>query len=174
MPDDENVNLDTENEIVLEETEETPESTETTEETPAVDVEALQATNKKLYERAKKAEADLKALKGAPKPAEAKPASPQNVEETVILDKWTEKGVSNAEELMDTLKKIARVEGISLIKAQTDTVFVAMKEKFEKDQKQKDASLPASRGSGAVKVQKTVSTPGLSREDHKKLAQSIG
>lgn len=154
------VTLDTPNETV-EETVETPtETTETTEETietPAVDVEALQATNKKLFERTKKAEAELKLLRGTK--LEVSPQS--NVEETVLLAN----GMS--EELLDKLKVVAQINKVTLIKAQNDPIFVAVKEKFEKDQKQKDASLPASRGSGAVKPKKDFLTPGLTREEHK-------
>lgn len=154
MDEDENVILDTPNETV-EETVETPaDSTEETLETPAVDVEQLQATNKKLFERAKKAEADLKALKGT-----AQQASP-NVEETVLL------ATGMPEALLSELKAVAAVRKVSLLKAQADPIFVAVKEKFEKDQKREDASLPASRGAGAVKPKKDFTVPGLTREEH--------
>jgi hypothetical protein len=126
---------------------------------PAVDVVQLQATNKKLYERAKKAEADLKTLRSQ-KPGEA---NPTNVEETVLLAN----GMS--EELLGELKAVAKVRNISLLKAQADPIFVAVKEKFEKDQKQKEASLPGSRGAGSVKAQKTFTSPGLSREEHRRM-----
>jgi len=75
------------------------------------------------------------------------------------------------EELLEQLKKVAQVTGTSLIKAQTDTIFVAVKEKFEKEQKTKDASLGTSKSSGNVKARKTANTPGLDRDEHKKLAQ---
>lgn len=163
MQEEEAVNLDTSNETVEEEAVETQadettteESTETKEE---VDVEQLQATNKKLYERAKKAEAEAKVLRSQ-KPVEA---NPTNVEETVLLAN----GMS--EELLGELKAVAKVRGTTLLKAQADPIFVAVKEKFEKDQKQKEASLRGSRGSGSVKAAKTFTTPGLSREDHRKM-----
>ena len=136
---------------------ETPEGDPAPEQTP----EQLQATNKKLFERAKKAEAELKALKGAPKPADAKPSSPLSVEETVLLAQ----GMPEA--LVTELKAIAKLRKTTMLKAQTDPIFVAVKEKFEKDKKQRDASLPGSRGAGGAKPQKTFTTPGLSREEHK-------
>lgn len=115
-----------------------------------------------LHGRATKAEGELKALR--PKKLPASPVSSQpNVEELVLLAN----GMS--EELVSELKAVAQVRKISLIKAQSDPIFVAVKEKFEQDKKQKDASLPAARGSGNVKVQKTFTTPGLSREEHKRL-----
>ena len=163
-----NVELDTTTETV-EETEETPvvetEEVEEKSEATEVDIEQLQATNKKLYERAKKAEADLKATKGT-KPVEAKPASTQpSVEETVLLANGM------PEELVTELKAVAQVRGTTLLKAQADPIFVAVKEKFEKDAKVKDASLPASRGAGGIKAKKDFKTPGLTREEHKKMHQ---
>jgi hypothetical protein len=128
-----------------------------------VDVEQLQATNKKLYERAKKAEADLKAAKLAAPPQQA---SPTNVEETVLLANGM------PEDLMKELKAVAAVRKVSLIKAQTDPIFVAVKVQYEKDQKQEAASLPASRGSGAMKVKKDFNTPGLTREEHMAMVKS--
>lgn len=101
------------------------------------------------------------------KPKEPQTVSPQlNVEETVLLANGMD------EELLTKLKTIAKVEGInSLIKAQNNPIFVAVKEKFEKDKKSKDASLPASRGSGHVKAEKSTLTPGLSREEHQALVK---
>lgn len=139
---------------------------ETLETESEVDVAQLQATNKKLFERAKKAEAENKVLKGTKKPAEAQ-ASPTNVEETVLLANGMD------EELLEKLKKVAQVNGTTLIKAQNDPIFVAVKEKFEKDKKQASASMPASRGSGQSKPKKDFATPGLTRDEHKALFESM-
>lgn len=134
---------------------------------PEIDVEQLQATNKKLFERAKKAEADLKALKGAGRPAEAQASQQPNIEETVLLANGM------AEELLAELKAVAAVRKVSLIKAQNDPIFVAVKEKFEKDKKASDASRPPSRGSGQVKAKKTFATPGLTREEHMAMTKEV-
>ncbi len=89
-----------------------------------------------------------------------------NVEETILLAN----GMS--EELVKELKAVAKARGInSLLKAKTDPIFVAVQEKFEKDLKQREASLPASRGSGGVKAQKSVDSPGLARDEHRRLVQ---
>jgi len=170
MDNENDVNLDTLNETV-EETVENPDTPilEETLETPEIDVEQLQATNKKLYERAKKAEAELKTVKGnspVRKEAEASPDS-FSVEETVLLAN----GMN--EQLLEKLKKVAKLEGLSLIKTQANPIFVAVKERFELEQKQKKASLGASRGSGNVEVKKDFRTPNLTREEHKKMVQSI-
>lgn len=153
-------NLDSSNET--EETVQPEDNTdgETLETEPEVDVAQLQATNKKLFERAKKAEAEAKALK-AQKPTAQASASPTNVEETVLLANGMD------EELLTKLKKVAQVQGTSLIKAQSDPIFVAVKESFEKEKKQQAASMPVSRGGGIVKPKKDFKTPGLSRDEHR-------
>lgn len=117
--------------------------------------------------RAKKAEALIIKNKKAPvaeKPTEQ--ATPSNVEEIVLQAN----GMSD--ELLTQLKKVAAINGTSLIKAQNDPIFVAVKEKFERETKQESASLGASKGAGSVKAQKTFATPGLSAEEHKKLAMA--
>lgn len=164
MDDENNVNLDTPNEDVLEPIEILEEAEVTDDQEGDPEADALRTTNKKLFERAKKAEAELKAMRAS---TPTKPqASPQlGVEETVLLANGM------PEELLAELKAVAQVRGTSLIKAQNDPIFVAVKERHEKEQKRKDASLPASRGSGSVRVQKTVDTPGISREEHIRLAK---
>jgi hypothetical protein len=156
MQDDENVIIDTP--IDTEETVETP-TTET-----EVDVEQVQATNKRLFERAKKAEAELKALKqgNLPKPE----AKPQANAPLIDVDERILKANGMPDELLSELRVIAALRGVSVIDAQNDHLFVATKEKFDKDSKSKAASMGASRGSGQIKVQKTFASTGLSREEH--------
>ena len=156
MQEDENVIIDTP--IDTEETVETP-TTET-----EVDVEQVQATNKRLFERAKKAEAELKALKqgNLPKPE----AKPQANAPLIDVDERILKANGMPDELLAELRVIAALRGVSVIDAQNDHLFVATKEKFDKDSKSKAASMGASRGSGQIKVQKTFTSPGLTREEH--------
>ena len=157
----------------LNETEETVQPEDTTEEDtietePDVDVAQLQATNKKLFERAKKAEQELKSLRTTPKPIQQKPASPQlDVEETVLLANGMD------EELLGQLKKVAQVQGLSLIKAQNDPLFIVVKSNFEKEKKQQEASLPASRGSGQQKPRKDFKTVGLTEAEHRAMVESL-
>lgn len=141
-----------------------PATTPTEPQLPA-DPEQLKAINKKLFERAKTAEAEAKRLRGGAAPtATALNSLQPSVEETVLLANGM------PEELLKELKTVAKVRGMaSLLKAQNDPIFVAVKEKFEKDKKHKDASLAASRGAGGVAPQKSFNTPGLSREEHRKM-----
>jgi hypothetical protein len=115
--------------------------------------------------RAMKAEALIVKNKKAPVAEKTTvQATPSNVEELVLQAN----GMSD--ELLVQLKKIAEINGTSLIKAQSDPIFVAVKEKFEREKKHENASLGASRGAGTVKAKKTFATPGLTQEEHKRMA----
>lgn len=124
--------------------------------------EKMEAFARQTLARAKKAEEELKGYKSKPVES-ATQTIPSNasVEETVLLANGM------PEELLEELKAVAKVRNISLLKAQNDPIFVAMKGNFEKEQKQKEASLPASRGSGQAKVKKTFNTPGLTEAERK-------
>ena len=144
---------------------------EDTEDVQAIkdNAERMETFARQTLARAKKAEEDLRTLKKAQesKPAtQAETLSQASVEETILLAN----GMS--EELLGELKAVASVRKTSLIKAQADPLFVAAKEIFEKAKKQKEASLPASRGSGQTKVKKDTRSSGLTREEHKALAQA--
>ena len=155
--DEETIVVQDEEQVDTVEVEEVEESAETieTEEDALAKAQAEAAKYRRLFEKTQKA-----------KPVQTQTqATPLNVEETVLLATGME------ESLLETLKKVAAVSGTSLIKAQNDPIFVAVKEKFEREKKSSSASLGASRGSGSVKAQKSLSTPGLSREEHMKLAR---
>lgn len=165
MPNDE-ITVDTQDETTEGETESTEEVETAGEETPKETEpkpEGVTLTGAELrhYKKWKASQSP------ATKPTQPQTASPQQgVEETVLLAQGM------PEELVEKLKAVARVEGIqSLLKAQANPIFVAVKEKFEKDQRQKEASLGASRGAQSVKVPKKANTPGLSREEHMRLAK---
>ena len=84
----------------------------------------------------------------------------------VDVDERILKANGMPDELLSELRVIAALRGVSVIDAQNDHLFVATKEKFDKDSKSKAASMGASRGSGQIKVQKTFTSPGLTREEH--------
>lgn len=155
--DEETIVVQDEEQVDTVEVEEVEGSAETieTEEDALAKAQAEAAKYRRLFEKSQK------------KPAEqTKPqATPANVEEVVLLANGMD------ESLMEQLKKVAAVNGTSLLKAQNDPIFVAVKEKFEREKKSSSASLGASRGSGGAKVQKSLSTPGLSREEHMRLAK---
>jgi len=121
---------------------------------------------KQVLARAKNAEAKLKSN---PKPAEANqntqnsPASLETIEETIL------KAQGESQEMIDQLKKIAQVTGKTLIDARQDPYFIALKKAKEDEVKSAKAKLPASRGSGTAKQEKSFNTPGLTEAEFKDL-----
>ena len=160
IQDEEEITHDSE----VEQQEETVEvvDTETEEETPEAKLAKAEAEANKyrrLYEKASKP-------KTVTTEASKEQATPLNVEEAVLLAQGFD------EDLLPELKAVAQVRKVNLIKAQNDPIFVAVKEKFEKDKKREEASMPASRGSGSVKAKKDFTTPGLTREEHMALVRA--
>lgn len=134
------------------------------------DVEKLKDTNAKLYERAKKAEAELRALKNAPKPDVKEPTTNQYVskEEYEVDLLKTAKGYDD--ETIDHLKAIAKGKGMSLINAQADPLFSLVLAKKEDEAREAKSKLGASKGSG---TNTPVAMNKLSREDHMKLVKEM-
>lgn len=140
------------------------------------DVEALRdqlakarEAQRQILARAKKAEEALKSQASQPKTSENNQPTQTptaSVEETVLLANGM------PEELLSELKAIAAVRNVSLIKAQHDPIFVAMKDQKEKEKKQQEASMPASRGSGQSKPKKDFKTPGLSEAEYREMFES--
>jgi hypothetical protein len=139
------------------------------------DVDALKSqiaekTNfaKQAVARAKKAEAELKALKSKSaddtqpniKPAHS---TQETIEETIL------KAQGESQEMIDAMKKVAQVTGKTLIEARQDAYIVSLRKAKEDEVKSNQARLPASRGSGSVKKEKSFSTPGLSEAEFKEL-----
>jgi DNA mismatch repair ATPase MutL len=116
------------------------------------------AKYRRLFEKSQKGTA-------VAEPQTATPTQSVNVEEIVL------KAQGMPDELLKKLKAVASLEGTSLIDAQTNDLFVAAKEKFEKDIRAQKATVGASRGSGAVPVKKTLATPNLTKEEHMRLVK---
>lgn len=145
------------------------------------DVEVLKESNlkareaiKQLTARAKKAEAEAQSLRGSqPKSEEPKPTPTQSNDKNTISAEDIEikilKSQGVSEDEVNYLKKIASVNGGSLIDAQKDELYVSWKTRREENEKAEKAKLGASRGSGAVKKEPGFKTVGLTEEDHKRL-----
>lgn len=139
------------------------------------DVEALkeQAAKKDAFARqalarAKKAEAELKTLKGS-KLAEATQLNNQNNLTAEDVEVRILKAQGIPQEEIDYLKKLAKVNDTSIIEAQSDELFKSFQTKRKEQEKSEQAKLGASRGSGGVKKEKTFNSQGLSEEEHKAL-----
>lgn len=166
MQNDENTNVaevetkEGEEETTIDETV-APEANASNEEDELAKARAEAAKYRRLFEKGQKKPTAAPAASTT----QSSQASPLDVDERILKSQ----GVSP--ELMVQLKRIAAVEGVSLLDAQASPIFVAVKEKFEKDKKLKEASVGASRGSGSVKPKKTANTPGLTREEHMAMFQ---
>lgn len=140
--------------VEVEEVEESAETIET-EEDALAKAQAEAAKYRRLFEKSQK--------KPAPEQTQTQ-ATPFDMEAKIL------EATGLHEELIEELKIRAPKYGGSLIKAQKDPKYVAVKEQFERAQKSSAASLGASRGSGSVKVKESFNTPNLDREKHRKLA----
>lgn len=119
-----------------------------------------------ILARAKKAEAALKAKK----PAEAtQTTTNENALTADDIDIRVLKLQGMSDDVLEMLKKVAKVNGQTLIDAQKDGLFISMKEKYDAEKKSEKASLGASHGSGSARKGKDFKTAGLSDEDHKEM-----
>lgn len=138
------------------------------------DIEAIKAELERerqarieITARAKRAEAEARTLKQ--KTAEA----PQNINnqslsaEDVDIKILISQGVG--EDHIEYLKKLAKVNGTSILAAQSDPIYLGFKREKEAEKKSQEASLGASRGSGQSKKGKSFQTPDLPSQDHREL-----
>lgn len=165
---EEDADLDTDEDEEIDDTSEEDEDDESEEtDEPTIEEQLAKQKSKankyrRLFQNARKHSQKSK----ADKPERKQPAAPAvDVDERVLRAQGMEP------ELLKELKAIARVREVSLIDAQSDPLFVAAKDLYEKEKAKKAASLPASRGSGSKKPAKDLKTPGLSRDEHRSLAK---
>lgn len=130
--------------------------------------------NRRLFERAKKAEGFVKGEDGkwvkkasaapaapvAPKPADQPNAQAPSAEELRLIAR----GLSDDD--IEQAKAISAGKKISLTDALKDPLFVAYQEKQAEQKKRDAAKLPASRGSGQGGDEPIVKS-GMTREEHK-------
>lgn len=133
------------------------------------EIEKERTAKAQILARAKKAEAELKATKQSKTdaPQQINNQAPSNTSDDVDVKILKAQGTSQDE--IEYLKKIAAVNGTSVIDARNDELFIAFKAKKEADEKAQKAKLGASRGSGTVKKDAGFNTQGLSQEEHRRL-----
>ena len=115
--------------------------------------------------RAEKAEAKAKAPKA--------PSKEENRNDYPDVDERILKANGMPDELLKELKAIAKAREVSLIDAQDDSLFKLVKQNYEQETKTREASLGSSKGSGSATAKKTANTPGLSRDEHKAMFNSL-
>lgn len=150
-----------------EEAAKTKEVEETVADTATEDLAKLQEQNKKLFERAKTAEAKLKEVKtNLPKTDEQQTNTDILSREEAIL---IAQGMQ-AEDL-DELKAVAEAKKLSLLKAKETPLFQGYLEKIEAERKKEKAKLSASKGSASVKEEKSLVE--MTREEHLAYAKEM-
>lgn len=128
-------------------------------------VEALKQQNA----RARKAEAALKEIAEGGGREERKPEQKPAASDPLDMDRRILKAQGLDPDLLKHLEEVAKLRGVGLIEAQSDPLYVTYKTDFDKKKKSEEASLGGSKGSGSKKGEKSPSTPGLSRDEHKKM-----
>jgi len=139
-----------------------------TEDIEAIKLELARAkeAQAQILARAKKAEAELKTAKSTASPQISNTPTDEAIQTQIL------KAQGLSEELLSELKAVAAVRKVSLIDAQNDPIFTAIKERKEAEIKSAKASLGASKGSRPEKKEKTFETSGLSPEEHKAMWRS--
>lgn len=125
---------------------------------------------KQVWARAKKLEEENKTLKSKP---------PQQINNQNVPDELIEEKILKAngvdEDMLKEMKALKAVRSkekgkeVSLLEVQNDPIIKALKKERDDEEKAKKAKLPASRGSGSVKKERTISDSGLSDAEHKAL-----
>lgn len=133
-------------------------------------LEEAREANRKINARAKKAEEQLK--QQASQPVASETPKPTQLNSTLTandIDTRVLKATGMSDEMLEQLTKVATVTGKSLFEAQSDEIFIALKEKKDAETRAEKARLGASRGSGSVRKEKSLNTPGLTAAEHKEL-----
>ena len=173
-PDMENENSEQENEEF--ELDELLEGEEDNQEDNQPSPEELVEKNKKLFNRAKKAEAEAKALKAKLKAEAEKKLQTNSASQPETQDYEVDKKIFLAtggkEEDWDTIMTIVKAKGVTPQQAQQDDYYKYVLEKREAEGKRKQAQLEASKAGVAAKKQKNLSPEEEKRETMKR-AQEI-
>lgn len=141
--------------------EEVDESTESTEEAEAdqVDWKAEAMKWKAIASRkAKQAESKTK-VESQDQPKE----SGLSEEDIIVISKIADK------EKIESLKEIAKMKGLTMAQASESTMYKLAEREIDQQRSAEKAQLGASRGSGKRATEKTFTTPGLSRDEHKEM-----
>jgi hypothetical protein len=88
--------------------------------------------------------------------------NPNIVDERILISQGLH------EDLLEQLRKVAQLNGTSLLEAQKDPLYSAYKKQWEAEEQNKKASLSPSKGASPSE-QKKINSPNLSRDDHREM-----
>lgn len=127
---------------------------------------ASEEARKKLYARLQREKSKGKPATPPTAAPSATPATPTPLtrDEAIIIAK------GYSEEELEQAKKVSVLENCTPVQALEKDLFKDWKTRRDKDETDRKAQLPTSRG-GRSTVKKSFSTPGLSDEDHKQMFQ---
>lgn len=128
----------------------------------AEELEKQRKANAQINARAKKAEAELKALKANPPLKQ----DPQLSEELKLIAR----GLSDEE--IEQAKVIAKGKGIVLTEAIKDPLFLVYQGDLKEKKRKEDAKLGASKGSGESQDE-TLIKPEMTREEHQEAFKKV-
>ena len=131
-------------------------------------IAALEERNGKLWARIQRGKKAKPAL-----PAPAAPAAPATAAPSAAPGLTREEGILFArgftEAQVEQAKKVAELQKLKLTDAVDDPLFTTWKAIEDKKAKDAAAQLPVSRGGKPASTKKTLSTPGLSEDEHQQL-----
>lgn len=161
--------LNNEEVVVTDTTEDTDSEVELTLEedtTEEVDVAKLQEINKKLFARAKKAEALLKT-----KPTQVTQPKKEITKTTDVLTREEAILIAQGydENALAKIKAVSKGNGCSLLDATKDEMFVLWKDKQEAEAKKAKSNIGASKGSGSVRAEKSIAD--MTEAEHRALVE---
>lgn len=137
-----------------------------------IDVDKLLETNKKLYARAKTAEAEAKRLKELEeeiKKLKETPAQESTQAESVSKEEVILFAQGFSLEEVEKIKTISKLENTGLLAAKESDVFKAWKASADAKKKDEDAELEISTGSPKARKKLDFNTPDLTPEQHREL-----
>ena len=127
-------------------------------------LDAAEKAKSQILARAKKAEEELRTLKGQPQTNNNN--DPQLSDELKLIAR----GLSDEE--IEQAKIVAKGKGISLTEATKDPLFQIYQSDLKDKQRKEKAKLGASKGSGESQDEAEIKS-GMTRDDHKKVFQKL-
>lgn len=153
-------------ETTTEEVEKTTDVEETVADTETEDPAKLKESNKRLFERTKKAEAEVKRLKAAAPKADEK--SKQINAQVADPDelRLIARGLSDTE--IEQLQVISKGKGLTLMESLKDPLFISFQKDLKEQEKKEKAKLRGSNSSNqGQQGEEPIVKPGMTAEEHK-------
>ncbi len=135
-------------------------------------LEKERTARQQLTARAKRVEAELRELKQQGSTTQTHISNQNLSADDVAATVLQANGMDT--DLIDQLKALSKVRGYkSILEAQADPIFQAIKKTKEDEAKAKKSQLGASKGSPIAKKEKNINSGGLTKDEHKALWKEL-